>query len=205
MQESENTENKPSETFSEKVKKQREEELEPEKLLEQIKDLGIKLKEAEEKLKDLEDKNLRLNAEMQNTRSRSLKENATAREYAIQNFASDLTVVSEHMILATKSVGEEALANNDIAKKILDGVKITLDELTSVFSKYGVVRINPEIGESFNHELHQALTEIPSKEHKSGLVLAIIQAGYKFKDRLLRPALVGVSKKTEDEKQEDIS
>jgi len=197
MQESENTENK----FSEKVKKQREEELEPEKLLEQIKDLELKLKEAEEKLKDLEDKNLRLNAEMQNTRSRSLKENSLAREYAIQNFASDLTVVSEHMILATKSVGEETLTNNEIAKKILDGVKITLDELTSVFSKYGIVRINPEIGESFNHELHQALTEIPSKEHKSGLVLAIIQAGYKFKDRLLRPALVGVSKKTEDEKQ----
>jgi molecular chaperone GrpE len=201
MPESENTENK----FSEKVKKQREEELEPEKLLEQIKDLELKLKEAEEKLKDLEDKNLRLNAEMQNTRSRSLKENSLAREYAIQNFASDLTVVSEHMILATKSVGEETLTNNDIAKKILDGVKITLDELTSVFSKYGIVRINPEIGENFNHELHQALTEIPSKEHKSGLVLAIIQAGYKFKDRLLRPALVGVSKKTEDEKQEDIS
>lgn len=183
--------------FAQKVKKEREEELLPEKRLEELEKL---LADANEKIKELEDKNLRLNAEMQNVRNRSLKEVSSAKEYAISNFANDLTVVSEHMILATKVVGPETLENNEIAKKILEGIKITLDELTNVFTKYGITRINPEIGESFNHTLHQALTQIPSTEHEDGLVLAVIQAGYKFKDRLLRPALVGVSKKPEEQK-----
>lgn len=188
MLETENQEVK----FAEKVKKEREEDLLPEKKLEDLEKL---LTQASEKIKDLEDKNLRLNAEMQNVRNRSLKEVSSAKEYAISNFANDLTVVSEHMILATKVVGAETLENNEIAKKILEGIKITLDELTNVFTKYGIARISPEIGETFNHTVHQALTQIPSTQHEDGLVLAVIQAGYKFKDRLLRPALVGVSKK----------
>ena len=133
-------------------------------------------------------------AEAQNARRRAEKEAADARTYAATAFARDILTVADNLARALESIPAE-LREDDKMKSLVVGLEATGRELASVFARHGIVRITT-IGEALDPNRHQAMFELPSDE-KPGTVVQEMQAGYMIKDRLLRPALVGVAKKAE--------
>ncbi|HSQ98188.1 MAG TPA: nucleotide exchange factor GrpE [Rickettsiales bacterium] len=152
-----------------------------------IVDEKVKLKEENEKLKD---SLMRTLAELDNTRRRSAEENEKTAKYAIGKFAEDLIPVMETFYLAFKNVGENVDEKN--FKIFFDGVKLTQSELKKVFEKNGLVRLFP-IDEKFNPDFHNAISQVES-DKEEGTIIDVMQAGYTIKGRLLRPALVSISK-----------
>lgn len=152
----------------------------------------IKEPSLEEKVKELEDKNLRLLAEMQNMRTRTAKEVRDSKEYAITGFANDMITVLENLNRAFDSIPN---MEDELYKKILEGLNLTYSELKRIFERYGIERVAPSPGDKFDYKVHQALVQIPTNDFEEGAVVQLIHAGYTLKDRLLRPAMVGVAKK----------
>lgn len=146
----------------------------------------------EEQVKDLEDRNLRLLAEMQNLRARHQKDLKDTREYAVSGFANDMIALSEDIYRAREAIPN---ADDEIYKKILAGIDLTIDELKKVFAKHGIERIMPKAGDKFDYRLHQAVVQVPTNEFDEGNIVSLINAGYSLKERLLRPAMVAVAKK----------
>lgn len=150
----------------------------------------FEMPEPEVRIKELEDKLLRTMAEMENLRRRTEKELEETRKYAVTGFARDLISVLENLERAEQSIPADA---DESVQKIGEGVKLTAQELLKVFENYGIQRISPE-GQPFDHNYHQAIVEIPTADHAPGTVVNVMQSGFTIKDRLLRPAMVGVAK-----------
>jgi molecular chaperone GrpE len=143
---------------------------------------------------DLKDKMLRLLADMENLRRRTEREIADARTYAVANFARDMLNVADNIRRAIESVPEEASKTAEGAfKGLIDGIDLTERDLLKNLERHGVKRLDPQ-GQKFDPNLHQAMFEIPNAEVPNGTVLQVVQTGYVIGDRVLRPALVGVSK-----------
>jgi molecular chaperone GrpE len=143
---------------------------------------------------DLKDRLLRTLAEMENLRRRTEREVADARTYGVTNFARDILAVADSMERALKALDDEIRDKADAGvKALLDGVEITERELIKVMEKHGVRKIEPQ-GQKFDPNLHQAMYEIPDASVPAGTVVQIMQPGYTIGERVLRPALVGVSK-----------
>jgi molecular chaperone GrpE len=134
-------------------------------------------------------------AEVQNVRRRMEKEAADARAYAATGFARDMLSVSDNLSRALEAIPAE-LREDDKFKGLVAGLDATGRELDSVFAKHGITRI-AAMGLPLDPNQHQAMVEIPSADAEPGTVVAEMQAGYMIKDRLLRPAMVGVAKKAE--------
>jgi molecular chaperone GrpE len=132
-------------------------------------------------------------AETQNVRRRAEKEAQDARAYAATGFARDVLSVADNLSRALSSIGAE-LREDDRFKGLVTGLEATGRELESVFARHGITRI-VAVGEALDPNRHQAMMEVPSADAEPGTVLQEIQAGYLIKDRLLRPALVGVARK----------
>ncbi|MGE0751969.1 MAG: nucleotide exchange factor GrpE [Variibacter sp.] len=133
-------------------------------------------------------------AEMENLRRRTEREINDARTYGIAAFARDILAVADNMDRATQALDAEIRANADAeVKALLDGVELTERELLKVLEKHGVKKLDP-MGEKFDPNLHQAMFEVPDPSVPPGMVSQVVQAGYTIGDRVLRPALVGVSK-----------
>jgi molecular chaperone GrpE len=132
-------------------------------------------------------------AEIQNVRRRMEKEVADARAYSTSSFARDMLAIKDHLDRALAAVGEDLRADKT-ASQFLAGIESTARELDSVFQRNGIERIK-SVGESLDPHRHQAMMEIPTNDAKPGTIVEEMQAGYVMKDRLLRPALVGVAKK----------
>jgi molecular chaperone GrpE len=141
----------------------------------------------------LKDQLLRAAADVQNIRRRADEDVKKARNFSIESFAKDLLSVMDSLSRAVESVTEEDLEENSKTKAIMEGVKITRKELNNVFDRNGVKCVNP-VGEKFNHELHQAISQVEKPETESGLIVEVLQVGYTIKERLIRPALVIVVK-----------
>ena len=142
----------------------------------------------------LKDKFLRAFAEADNVRRRAEREVADAKVYGITGFARDILTVADDFERALGAVDAEAREKAEgPLKTVLDGIDITARALTQTLSKHGVARIEAE-GTKFDPNLHQAMFEVPNTELPSGTVVQVIQPGYKIGERVLRPALVGVSK-----------
>lgn len=143
---------------------------------------------------DLKDRLLRTLAEMENLRRRTEKEVKDARDYAVSGFARDLLSVADNFDRALSAVPAELRAS-DVpgATALVEGVELTGRELLKVLEKHGVRKLSPQ-GERFDPNLHQAMFEIPNTEVPSGTVLQVLQDGFAIGGRVLRPALVGVSK-----------
>lgn len=142
----------------------------------------------------LKDQLLRTLAEMENLRRRTEREVREANAYGISGFARDVMEVSDNLRRALDAVPAEAKANADPALSgLLEGVEMTERELLKVFEKHGVQKLDPA-GERFDPNFHQAMFEIEDASVASGTVLQVVQAGYVIGERVLRPALVGVSK-----------
>jgi molecular chaperone GrpE len=143
---------------------------------------------------DLKDRVLRVLAEMENLRRRTEKEVADARVYAVTAFARDMLTVADNLARALESVPDEALAAADGAfKGLLEGVELTSRDLQSALGRHGVTKLEPQ-GEKFDPNFHQAMFEAPDESVPAGTVMQVVQSGWKIGDRVLRPALVGVSK-----------
>jgi len=142
----------------------------------------------------LKDRLLRTLAEMENLRRRTEREVTDARTYGVTNFARDILAVADSMERAMKALDDEIREKADAGvKALLDGVELTERELIKVMEKHGVKRIEPQ-GQKFDPNLHQAMYEIPDPSVPAGTVVQIMQPGYTIGERVLRPALVGVSK-----------
>src|SRR5438270_929028 len=143
---------------------------------------------------DLKDRLLRTLAEMENLRRRTEREVADARTYGVTNFARDILAVADNMERALKALDDEIREKAEAGvKALLDGVELTERELIKAMEKHGVKKIEPQ-GQKFDPNLHQAMLEIPDESVPTGTVVQIMQPGYTIGERVLRPALVGVSK-----------
>ncbi len=142
-------------------------------------------------LGEMQDKVLRGAAEVENTRRRYEKMIEETRDYAITSFARDLMGVMDNLYRALEYKPKQA-EDNEVQNFIL-GVELINNELQNSFNKYGIVRILPQAGEKFDYNIHQAVSQMPTNDLEPGRIVSIMQAGYKIKDRLLRPAMVTVS------------
>ena len=132
-------------------------------------------------------------AETQNVRRRLEQEKQTAAMYAATGFARDMLSVKDNLDRALAAVPEE-LKQDEKLKGLLTGIEATARELDSVFARHGVTKVEA-LGKPLDPNRHQAMVEIRSDEAEPGTIVQEMQAGYMLKDRLLRPALVGVAKK----------
>ena len=180
----------------EKLKKnEQENKLKNEKKEEQ-KDAPAREESIDEKLKISQEKLLRTMAEMENQRRRFEKEKQEAFEFGGFNFAGEtLTLIDniDRAIVSFKS--DESLKNNKDLNKIIDSIEIIKKDLMSIFKKNGIEPINC-INKKFDPNFHQAMMEVEEQNKEAGIVVQEIQKGYMMKNRLLRPSLVGVSKKS---------
>lgn len=140
------------------------------------------------------DKMLRTLAEMENLRKRTTKEVADARTYGIASFARDVLDIADNLQRALDAVPAEAKAAADPGlKALIEGVELTERSLLNALEKNGVKKFDPS-GEKFDPNFQQAMYEVPDSSVPSGTVVQVVQAGYTLGERVLRPALVGVSK-----------
>jgi len=147
----------------------------------------------QKQLEEANSKVLYAAAELQNARRRMDKEVSDAKAYASAGFARDMLAIKDHLDRALAAVGDDLRADKTAAN-FLAGIESTARELDQVFSRNGISRVEAK-GQPLDPHRHQAMIEIPSDEVEPGTVVEEMQAGYVMKDRLLRPALVGVARK----------
>ena len=141
----------------------------------------------------LKDQLLRALADTENMRRRSEREAETARKYGHTQFARDLVGAIDNLARALQSAPEDKTALDESVQSLLTGIELSWTEIQTAIEKHGVHQINP-LGEKFDYNFHQAMFEVPTNDQPAGLVLEVVQHGYALHDRLLRPAMVGVSK-----------
>ena len=148
----------------------------------------------------LKDQLLRALADVENMRRRTERELETSRKYGHTGFARDLVGAIDNLALALDAApGEEDVSAESVAA-LVTGLEMSWTEIKSTMERHGVKRISP-LGERFDYNLHQAMFEIPHPDHPPGTVVEVVQHGYVLHDRLLRPAMVGVSKAGEESPQ----
>jgi molecular chaperone GrpE len=149
--------------------------------------------ELERQVEEANSKVLYAAAETQNVRRRLEAEMQQASSYAAAQFARDMLAIRDHVERALAAVTDE-LRDDKLASQFLAGIESTARELDQVFARHGISRIK-SVGESLDPNRHQAMMEIPTADAEPGTIIEEMQPGYMMKDRLLRPALVGVAKK----------
>ena len=143
---------------------------------------------------ELKDQRLRMAAEMENLRRRTAREIKDAKSYAISGFARDMLQVSDNLQRALAAVPEQAEAASDNGlKTLIEGVELTERAMLSTLERHGVRKLEP-MGQKFDPNFHQAMYEVPNTDVPNNTVVDVVQPGYVIGDRMLRPAMVGVSK-----------
>ena len=144
------------------------------------------------------DSKLRALADVENMRRRMEKEKQENARYGASNLARGFFSVLDNFDRALKASPKELKNKKEIEKNyasLHEGVELTVKEIYTVLKQNGIETIQPTKGDTFDHNIHQAMLEVPTKEFEPGCVCEVLQCGYKIYDRLLRPAMVGVSKK----------
>ena len=149
--------------------------------------------ELEKELDEARSNALYAAAETQNVRRRLEQELQQATSYAAAGFARDMLAIKDHLDRALAAVGDD-LRVDKTASQFLAGIEATSREIDAVFARHGISRIK-SVGEPLDPHRHQAMMEISTDEVEPGTIVEEMQPGYMMKDRLLRPALVGVAKK----------
>lgn len=149
-----------------------------------------KIARLEVELAEVKDRLLRALAETENQRQRHQRERQDAQRYAAFEFARQLLNVADNLRRAIDAVPEA----DSTARGVIEGVAATERELLSIFERHGVKRVDPKIGDRFDHNLHEAMLEVPGAPQPPGTIAQVLQPGYVMHDRLLRPALVGIAK-----------
>ena len=146
---------------------------------------------------DLKDQALRAMAEVENMRRRTERELAQARKYGHANFARDLLSAIDNLKRAVDVLPEDRSGLDANMTNLVVGVEMIHQEITSVLERHGINVINPD-GEKFDYDKHQAMFEVPTNDVEPGMVVQVAQNGWMLHDRLLTPAMVGVSKPADD-------
>ena len=142
----------------------------------------------------LKDRVLRTLAEMENLRRRTEREVSDAKTYAVTGFARDMLTVVDNLARALEHLPAEARAAADPQiQSVIEGVELTARDLEAVLGRHGVKRLDPK-GQKFDPNFHQAIFEVPDETLPAGAVSQVVQSGWTIGDRVLRPAMVGVSK-----------
>ena len=172
------------------------EEKDPSKKVDEIKEIT-----PEEKILELDDKLARTFAEMENQRRRFEKEREDAFNYGGFSFAKETLNLIDNLERSKQLLkNDEALKDSVALKKTLEHFDIINKDMVSILSKNGITPID-SIGKKLDPNLHQAMMEIDDNQKEPGIIVQEIQKGFMMKDRLLRPSLVGVSKKTENKEE----
>ncbi|WP_375704126.1 nucleotide exchange factor GrpE [Bartonella sp. AD328YNZD] len=143
--------------------------------------------------KELKNQLLRLVADMENLRRRTMRDVADAKAYSIANFARDMLSVSDNLNRALEAIPEGARESDAGLKSLAEGVEMTERAMMAALERHGVQKIHPE-GQKFDPHFHQAMFEIPNADVPDNTVQQVVQAGYIIGERVLRPAIVGVAK-----------
>jgi len=141
----------------------------------------------------LKDQLLRAVAETENVRNRARRDREESLKYATAALARDLLGVVDNLQRALSSIPETAAEENEQLKTLMAGVKMTEQELLTVFERHHITTLNP-LDEAFNPHKHEAMFEVPEAGKPAGTILQVLQSGFQLHDRLLRPARVGVAK-----------
>jgi molecular chaperone GrpE len=152
-------------------------------------------------IKELKDQLLRSLAESENLRKRTIKEIADAKKYSHIYFIRDLVSSVDNLQRALEAVPDDKSQLSEPIKNLVIGLEIVEKEILNTFEKHSLKQIYP-LGEKFDYNLHQAMFEVPTDEKEPGYVVEVSQKGYLLHDRLVRPAMVGISKKSEEETTE---
>jgi molecular chaperone GrpE len=154
--------------------------------------LNAELEAAKNKIDEQKDSVVRAAAEVENIRRRAAQEVEKASKFALEKFANELLPVIDNLERAVEFADKE----NDAIKPLIEGVDMTAKSFADAVAKFGVAVVNPQ-GEAFNPEFHQAMSMQPSADVEPNTVIAVMQKGYTLNGRLLRPAMVMVSKAAE--------
>jgi molecular chaperone GrpE len=139
---------------------------------------------------EMRDKFMRVLAEAENSRKRAERDRKEAEMYGGTRLARDLLPVHDNLSRALQAIPDESRATSTA---LIEGVELTLRELTNVMTRHGITVISPAVGEMFDPQLHQAMFEAPMPGTKAGQIIQVMTEGFMLHDRLLRPAQVGVS------------
>lgn len=139
---------------------------------------------------EMRDRLMRALADLENTRKRAEKDRREASIYGASRLARDLLPVYDNLARALHHADEESRAK---AKGLVEGVELTLRELTNVLGRHGVERVSPQPGDAFDPHLHEAMFEAPVPNFAAGQIIQVMADGFRLHDQLLRPAQVGVS------------
>jgi molecular chaperone GrpE len=143
---------------------------------------------------EMRDKFMRALAEAENARKRGERDRKEAEMYGGTRLARDLLPVYDNLSRALQAIPEESRAESSA---LIEGVELTLRELSNVMAKHGITTITPAVGEMFDPQMHQAMFEAALPGTKAGQIIQVMTEGFLLHDRLLRPAQVGVSSNTQ--------
>ena len=169
------------------------EESRREETIDQLLAPSAEIERLEAEKAELTDRLVRLAADMENLRKRTERDVADAHRYAVTKFASDMLVVGDNVRRALEAVPAERRASDEDLRALADGVEMTARETDRLLEKNGITRI-AALGRRFDPHLHQAMYEVPDASVPAGTVVQVMQEGYQIGERVLRAALVGVSK-----------
>jgi molecular chaperone GrpE len=178
----------------------KEQALEQEQETEEVETSEDIIAKLNEEITNLKDQRLRAIAELENFRKRAEKDQSDALKYGVSNFAKEIINISDNIERAQSSIPEEA-KNNETIKPVIEGIDLIAQSVVTTFEKIGIKKIE-SLNEKFDHNLHQAMMEIEKDDLEPGTIVQELIPGYTLHDRLLRPAMVGVSKKPK--KNDDI-
>ena len=153
----------------------------------------------EDELELLKEEKLRLLAEMENLRKRSEKDRLDSIRYGSMNLAREILTINDNLSRALESIKTEQNKPESV-NQLIDGLNMVQKEFMNILNKHGVKKIDA-IEKKFDHNFHQAVVEVETDDHEEGIVVQEIQSGFTMYERLLRPAMVGVSKKLKNKKK----
>ncbi len=180
-----------SEELKEEVLEEIQEEQE-EKLQEDTQEVAEgKISILEEKLKEEQEKYLRVHADFENIKKRLEREKYMAIDYASEKFAKDLLMPIDTLEMALAAEKAADLSAEELLAKLKEGVELTIKNFYSAFEKHNISVVDTDC--DFNPNLHNAVMQVDSEEHKSGQIVQVMQKGYILKDRLLRTAMVSIA------------
>ena len=166
----------------------------------QVKNVNDDNSKLNEEIENLKEEKLRILAEMENLRKRFEKDKIDSIKYGNHNLARDMLTLGDNLSRALDAISSDEKRSESF-NNLIDGLKIIQKEFVMILEKHGVKKIE-SINKKFDHNYHQAMLEVETDEFNEGYVVQEIQSGFTMHDRLLRPSMVGVSKKPENEKKE---
>ena len=158
--------------------------------------------ELEKQVADLKDQLMRTLADGENLRKRTMKEIDHAKKYSHISFVRDLLPSVDNLQRALESIPDDKSKLSEPINNLMIGLDIVEKEIINTFEKHNLKQIQP-LGEKFDYNFHQAMFEVPTNDTEPGVVVEVSQKGYLLHDRLVRPAMVGISKKIGDEEVDD--